>query len=172
MNISFKKFSNEHLPLWERWIEIPHVKDIWFVEGYETSDYMQEKMTGNGYDYSFVIYLNDKPIGYTQCCDLYAYKTKCPIPKGLFTNEKPGTFCIDIFIAEESYLGKGYGTEVVKVFSEKVFKEFKAKMILIDPAASNVRAIKCYEKAGFHFVRKAHDGVTECVVMGKINVKK
>lgn len=168
MNIKFKKFTNEHLPLWQKWIEKPHVKDVWFVEGYETADYILEKIKGNGYDFPFVIYFDDKPIGYIVCCDLYAYKTKCPKPKGLFVNEQPGTFCIDLFIAEEECLGKGYGTKIVKAFSEKLFKALNARVILIDPAASNIRAIKCYEKAGFQFMKKAHDGVTECVVMRKI----
>ena len=76
--ITFKTFSKDHLPLWQKWIEKPHVKDVWFIEGYETTDYVNEKIKGNGYDYHFVVSLNDHPIGYIQCCDLYAYKTKCP----------------------------------------------------------------------------------------------
>lgn len=171
MKISFKKFNKEDLLLWGKWIEKPHVKKVWFIEGYETADYINEKIKGNGYDYHFIIYLDNIPVGYIQCSDLYAYKTKCSEPKGLFTNEEKGTFCIDLFIGEETYLNKGYGTEIVKAFSKKVFNEFGAKKILIDPATSNKRAIRCYEKAGFKFLKNAHDGVTECCVMENVQTK-
>ena len=46
------------------------------------------------------------------------------------------TFCVDLFVAGSGYLNKGYGTQ-----------------ILIDPASDNKRAIHCYEKAGFKFLR-------------------
>ena len=151
--------------LWEKWITIPHVKDTWFIDGYETSDYIREKIKGNGHTVPFIIYLDDLPIGYIQYCDLYAYRTLTPKPKGLFTNESPGTFCIDLFIAESDYLNKGYGTEIVKQFTKKLIDEFNAKKILIDPASTNKRAIRCYEKAGFKFVKNVHDGVTECTIM-------
>ncbi|MBS0358655.1 MAG: acetyltransferase [Proteobacteria bacterium] len=165
MNIKFQPFQKEHIPLWEEWIHIPHVKDVWFIEGYETSDYIYEKIKGNGYDYPFVVFMDNNPIGYIVCCDLYAYRTICPKPKGVFTHEDSGTFGMDLFIAKEDYLNKGYGTEIVKSFVDYVFKHFKAKTLLIDPAVTNKRAIRCYEKAGFTFVKEAFDGITQCYVM-------
>lgn len=163
--ISFKKLTQQDLSLFFEWAQKPHVKDTWFINGYEAINKYSEKIAGNGYDYPFIIYVNDKPIGYIQCSDLYAYKTICPNPKGFFINEEPGTFCLDLFIGEEEYLNKGYGTEIIKLFVDKLFAEFKAKKILIDPACSNKRAIRCYEKAGFKFLRKERDGITECYVM-------
>jgi RimJ/RimL family protein N-acetyltransferase len=163
--ISFKKFVQQDLALFFAWTKKPHVKNTWFINGYESIDKYSEKIKGNGYDYSFIIYIDDKPIGYIQCSDLYAYKTLCPNPKGIFINEEPGIFCLDLFIGEEEYLNKGYGTKIVKLFVGKLFAEFKAKKILIDPACSNKRAIRCYEKAGFKFLRKEHDGVTESCIM-------
>lgn len=155
----------EHLALWNTWIEIPHVKDEWFIEGYEPAEYMAKKLAGNGYDFPFIIYLNELPIGFIQTCDLYAYRTLCPKPKGVFCHEEPGTFCLDLFIAEENLLGKGYGTRIVRAFTEKLIDEFNAKKILIDPGVHNLRAIRCYEKAGFKKLRTAHDGISEVVIM-------
>ncbi len=116
--------------------------------------------------------MDDKSIGYIQTSDLYAYRIKCLTPKGVFTHEEPGTFCLDLFIGEEDYLNKGYGTKIVKCFVNKLLTEFKAKMILIDPSCSNKRAIRCYEKSGFKVIRKEHDGTNECCIMafrGKYN---
>ena len=60
------------------------------------------------------------------------------------------------------------GTLIVKSFIEKIFADYPAKFIYIDPAVTNKRAIRCYEKAGFQFVKIANDGVTDCYIM-KIN---
>ena len=164
-NIEFKRMNQEHLELWDEWIKIPHVKDVWFIEGYEPATYMSKKLAGNGYDFPFVIYLDHKAIGFIQCSDLYAYRILCPKPKGVFCHEEPGTFCFDLFIAEESLLGQGYGTKIVKAFTKKLRDEFKAQKILIDPAVDNKRALRCYEKADFKKVKTAHDGVYEVVIM-------
>lgn len=165
INIHFEKMTLENISLWERWITIPHVKETWFIKGYETSDYIHQKIKGNGHTYPFIIYFNDQPIGYIQYCNLYEYQIITPNPKGLFTKEDKGTFCIDLFIAESEFLNKGYGTEIIKKFTQKIINELDAKKILIDPASTNKRAIRCYEKAGFTFVKNAHDGITECTVM-------
>lgn len=157
--------SESDIPLWNHWATLPHVKSVWFIEGYETMDYIHQKIKGNGYDYPFIILLNRKPIGYIVCCDLYAYRTLCKTKKGLFTEEEPGTFCMDLFIGEPDYLNKGYGTQIVKQFAQSIFDEFNAKILYIDPSVSNKNAIRCYEKAGFQFVKIAYDGVCDGYVM-------
>ncbi|MEK6731403.1 MAG: GNAT family N-acetyltransferase [Pseudomonadota bacterium] len=163
--IEFKKLTKNDMPLFKEWAKQPHVKNTWFQEGYETLDKYESKIAGNGVDYPFIIFFDNKPIGYIQASDLYAYRTLCPTLKGVFTHEDSGTFCFDLFIGEEDYLNKGYGTEIVKSFVDKLLTEFKTKKILIDPACSNKRAIRCYEKAGFKVMRKQYDGTTECCIM-------
>lgn len=153
------------MPLFLTWAKKPHVRDIWFQDGYESLDKYEKKIDGNGYDYCFIIYLDNEPIGYIQTSDLYVYRTLCKNPKGLFIHEEPGTFCLDLFIGEEKYLNKGYGTEIVKAFVQKLLNKFKAEKIVLDPACSNKRAIRCYEKAGFVVIRKEHDGTNECYGM-------
>lgn len=168
LNIAFEAFNENYLPLWNEWVEAPHVKESWFIEGYETTNYIIRKIQGNGYDYPFVIFIEHVPIGYIQCCDLYAYRRLCSVPKGVFTQEEEGTFCLDLFIADHNYLNKGYGTKIVKAFTDYIFTHFKAKKIVIDPDVKNIRAIRCYEKAGFVFYKEAFDGVTQCHLM-KLN---
>jgi len=120
MKIKFKNFAKEYMSLFLEWSNKPYVRDTWFVDGYEPIDKYYEKMEGNGYDYAFIICLDDEAVGYIQGSDLYAYRMKCPTPKGVFTKEDPGTFCLDLFIGEEAYLNKGYDTEIVKVFVKKL----------------------------------------------------
>lgn len=159
------KMAQSHLALWQAWSEKPHVKDVWFIEGYEPPEYMAEKIKGNGYDFPHIVYLDDKLIGYVVYCDLHAYRSICPQPKGLFTQEAPGTYCVDLFIGEEDWLNQGYGTKIMRLVLAKLFNQLGAHKVLIDPAITNTRAIRCYEKCGFQPVRQAHDGVSACLVL-------
>jgi RimJ/RimL family protein N-acetyltransferase len=168
MTIQIRPMTESDIPRWLEWAKVPHVKEVWFIEGYETTDYIYEKIKGNGYDFPFIIEIDNQPVGYLVCCDLFAYKTICESPKGLFIDEPEGTFCMDLFIADQEYLNKGYGTEIVKLFSKKIFDEFKANIIYIDPAATNKHAIRCYEKTGFKLIGIKNDGVTECYVMAML----
>lgn len=58
---------------------------------------------------------------------------------------------IDLFIATEQH-GHGYGPEAVALVCTYLFGERGHHRIVIDPAASNVRAIRAYEKVGFRRV--------------------
>jgi len=61
---------------------------------------------------------------------------------------------MDFVIGETDYLGKGYGTIIIKKFIEKIFAETKASKIIIDPDPNNIAAISCYEKVGFKKVKE------------------
>jgi RimJ/RimL family protein N-acetyltransferase len=70
-----------------------------------------------------------------------------------------------LFIGEEEYLNRGMGTAIMKAFIKKLFYEVGADKIVIDPSETNKRAIKCYEKADYTFVRKAFDGIETLYIM-------
>ena len=163
--ITFTPFTPEHLPHYFAWSKKDHVTDFWFMEGYEPPEYIHKRIEGNGYDYPFVIILDGRPIGYIQYGDLYAYRTLCPDPKGVFTNEPEGTFCVDLFIGEEDCINRGLGTETVSRFCAFLFQKPECKRIVIDPAADNARAIRCYEKVGFRRLKTVHDGINSILIL-------
>lgn len=165
MKISFKKFTEEDVPLYYEWAEKPHVKNVWFLEGYQPKEYILQKIIGNGIEYPFVILIDDKPIGHIQYWDIYARDQIEKDKKDYFTGEPAGTYGIDIFIGEDEYLGKGYGTKALLLFTKFLFEQYDAKKIVIDPSADNKQAIRSYEKAGFHFVRLSKDEVSGEVML-------
>ena len=165
--IKFRPMKKEDIPMYLEWATREHVKKVWFIDGYEPPDLIYRKIDGNGYDFPFIILLDDEPIGYVVYCDLYAYKTLCKEPSGVFTDEPDGTYCIDLFIAEEAYLNRGYGTQLVKQFSNMLLAKENAKRVLIDPSPDNKRAIRCYEKAGFKPVKKDNDGTSDVLILEK-----
>lgn len=54
-----------------------------------------------------------------------------------------------IFIGEEEYLGKGFGSEAANVILKYAFEKMKLHKVTLRVFASNKRAIESYKKAGF-----------------------
>lgn len=82
-----------------------------------------------------------------------------------------------IFIGEEDFLGKGYGTEAARLAINYAFDELKLHKIVLRLLGDNMRARKSYEKAGFVYEGTSRDYVLldgkyrDVVFMGIINPK-
>ncbi len=50
------------------------------------------------------------------------------------------------------WVGQGYGTDAIRTFLDYFFGEMGFFTLRLDVAAPNHRAIRCYEKCGFHHV--------------------
>ena len=88
--------------------------------------------------------LNGEPIGYAQ-----SY-VALGSGDGWWEEETdPGVRGIDQSLANASQLGKGLGTKLVRALVELLFNDPEVTKIQTDPSPSNLRAIRCYEKAGF-----------------------
>ena len=70
---------------------------------------------------------------------------------------KNGTAELGIFIGEESCLGKGYGTEAIKLLTDYAFKELRLHSIYLRTYDFNERAQKSYEKCGFKEFGRRHE---------------
>lgn len=57
---------------------------------------------------------------------------------------------LGIFIGEKDAIGKGYGTETVRIGVAYGFETLKLNRILLRVLAENTGAIRSYEKNGFH----------------------
>ena len=56
---------------------------------------------------------------------------------------------VGIMIGDEGYLGKGYGTDAMKVLMKFIFQDMNIRKIRLSTFSFNVRAQKSYEKCGF-----------------------
>jgi aminoglycoside 6'-N-acetyltransferase len=77
---------------------------------------------------------------------------------------EPGFRAIDIWIGEEADLGRGYGTEMMRLALDRCFAEQAVKAVLLDPLASNTRAHRFYERLGFEAVDRRMFGTDDCLV--------
>jgi aminoglycoside 6'-N-acetyltransferase len=71
---------------------------------------------------------------------------------------------IDIWIGEETDLGKGYGTTMMQLALARCFADPAVTGVLIDPLASNTRAHRFYERLGFQSVGPRRFGDDDCLV--------
>ncbi len=57
---------------------------------------------------------------------------------------------IDVFIGDPGARDGGLGTEVMRTMLHYLFETGAVRRVTVDPETGNPRAIRCYEKVGFH----------------------
>lgn len=145
-----------------RWLSDPQVLE--FYDGRNrplsmaeaTEKYSPRILSADGVTPCLVIHQNE-PMGYMQ---FYPLSDEGKAEYGLEASEDAtGLYAFDQFIGEPERWNQGLGTRGVKLLVEYLFREKAARKIVIDPQARNLRAIRCYEKCGFHKVKllRAHE---------------
>ena len=131
------------------WLNRPHIVEWWggeeerptlddILEHYLPRVLAQESVT------PYIAMLGDEPIGYAQ-----SY-VALGSGDGWWEEETdPGVRGIDQSLADPRQLNKGLGTQLVRALVELLLSDASVTKIQTDPAPSNTRAIRCYEKAGF-----------------------
>jgi RimJ/RimL family protein N-acetyltransferase len=97
----------------------------------------------------FIIQQNQQPIGYLQCYCISNYPDYCAL-----VGAESQDYGLDLFIGRDDLIGRGIGTEVVvSALRELIFAQVDVRRCIVGPSPDNKRAIRCYEKCGFHYVR-------------------
>jgi aminoglycoside 6'-N-acetyltransferase len=98
------------------------------------------------------------PVGFIQIIDPATEETH------YWGEISAGYRAIDIWIGESSNLGKGYGTIMMGQALQRCFLDPEVHSVLIDPLASNARAISFYQRMGFRFLEDRRFGDDDCKV--------
>lgn len=77
---------------------------------------------------------------------------------------EPDLRAIDIWIGEETDLGRGFGTEMMQLALDRCFGDERVRAVLLDPLASNSRAHRFYERLGFRPGERRTFGSDDCLV--------
>ncbi|HLV31914.1 MAG TPA: GNAT family N-acetyltransferase [Chitinispirillaceae bacterium] len=101
-----------------------------FVEDFSDSFFTEIESSGK----CFIIMNDNEEIG-TLCYDLM--------------NLRNNWVVLDIWLKDEMFCGKGYGSEALKLLCIYLFDSKGINNFYISPSLRNTRAIKSYEKAGF-----------------------
>ena len=144
------------------WLNRDHVKEFW--DGPQSIEEVQKKYLMKIESKSIfphLVFLDEKPIGYIQ-----SY-IALEVGDGWWEGQPEGTWGVDQFIGEEDYIGKGYGTKFIKLFTDQLLKRNEVTQVITDPAPNNPRAIRSYEKAGFVIKEEMDTPDGKCVLMVK-----
>jgi len=90
----------------------------------------------------FIVEIDGQPFGYLQCYDLTTWNSG-------FGPQPLGTRGIDQFIGEPDLVDRGHGSAFIRTFADGLLAAGTPRMVT-DPDPANARAVRAYEKAGFH----------------------
>lgn len=158
ISISFKPLEISDITLVYNWTNQPHVKQWWEdSEDWESFKHKFEQKISSPHRLCFIIKLDEHPIGYIQAYQAHAFPE--------WADEDESTFGMDLFIGDPEYVSKGYGTLIVRQFTDHLFSLPQIKKIITDPDEKNMIAIRAYKKAGFKKRSIKTTGVTTEIVM-------
>jgi Acetyltransferases, including N-acetylases of ribosomal proteins len=141
--------------LLRRWDEQPHV-----VASDPNDDWQWETALAQTpvWRESFIAEVDARPIGFLEIIDPSREDTR------YWGDVAPGHRAIDIWIGEPDALGRGYGTQMMRLAIAHCFADPAVHTIPIDPLRDNTRARRFYERLGFHFVAYRRFGLDDCAV--------
>lgn len=160
----FKPLTESDIEILAEWLKRPHVTEWW--DAAESTDEVRAKylplLSSDSGVAPYFAYLDGFPIGYIQ-----SY-VAAGSGDGWWPDEQDtGVRGIDLFLSDKERMGRGLGSQTIREFVQFLFKEPTVTKIQADPDPTNVRAIRCYEKAGFRKVGPitTPDGAAMLMVM-------
>ncbi|TRX52025.1 acetyltransferase [Fulvivirga sp. M361] len=153
--ITLRQATIQDLDLLSYWDEQPHViasdpDDDW--------DWDVELRRYPSWREQLVAELERRPIGFIQIIDPALEDTH------YWGKVPPNLRAIDIWIGLEQDLGKGYGTQMMCLALDRCFATLEVTSVWIDPLATNIKAIRFYERIGFKFVEPRRFGMQDCMI--------
>lgn len=148
MRIDFKPLNSSHFKLIHYWFNKPHVQAFYSLRSWSLKE-VTEKLTpylkNEKCVQSFVIYNKEHPIGYIQSYPIEKHPWQ---EQDLSDDIIKSAAGIDLFIGEEEYLGKGFGSEIINCFLDKLIWP-NYHYCLVDPNIQNKSSIRLFQKCGF-----------------------
>jgi RimJ/RimL family protein N-acetyltransferase len=162
--ISFKSLEKTDLNLIIQWLNSAQVNQWYRIFGKADpshEDVLRKylpRIEGKDPTLCYLIFHGLMPIGFIQFYRFNDY----PQTKTQFgiADDMAG---IDIFLGEEDYLHKGFGSLIIRKFLKKiVFATITATGCIVDPEPNNHIAIRAYEKAGFKHLKTVFNVDENC----------
>ena len=125
---------------------------------FEDADWSEELAAQDEFSQYFIGELDGRPIGAMQICDPHLETSH------YWGDIAPNLRAVDIWIGAPGDRGHGHGREMMRLAIERSFEDEKVTGIVIDPLASNERALRFYQRLGFKPVGRRRFGSDDCLV--------
>lgn len=156
--VRLRRATSADVPLLRRWDDKPHVIGATGADGGSDWNWEYELPREVTWRELLIGEVNGRPVGIMRVIDPQSEETH------YWGGIESGLRAIDIWIGEEDDLGRGYGTQMMRVALDRCFSDTTVRAVLIDPLVSNTRAHRFYERLGFRRVDRRMFGNDDCYV--------
>jgi len=122
-------------------------------------DWHEELAAQSPVSYYLIAEVDGRAIGAMQICDPHLE------PTHYWGEIRPNLRAVDIWIGEPDARGRGYGAEMMRLAHARCFSDPAVEAIVIDPLATNTRAIQFYERLGYRRLHTRMFDDDPCLVM-------
>ncbi len=131
---NFSPAEPSQISMIHKWLQQDHIKEWIHGTGLQnTLNGLEKFFQGENSTIYWIGYHQDTP---------FAFLITSP--------EESDAITLDLFICDPNYLGKGFAVPMIRNFLTNQFSN--VTKVLIDPEATNARAIHVYQKAGFKII--------------------
>lgn len=143
------------LSLLRHWDKQPHLIT---TKGDEDWEWNKELCRTPAWREQLIAEMDGRPLGFIQIIDPAQEETH------YWGDVGENLRAIDIWIGNEADLGKGFGSQMMRLALAKCFALSKVTAVLVDPLITNRAAHRFYEKHGFVAVDPRWFGEDYCLV--------
>lgn len=157
--ITFIPLDASHIALMHRWLS--HGEAFrWYGRQPTTEESVRQKyLVAKPQEGTrcFIVQHDQEPVAFLQY-----YRISDHPRYASLVGAEPHDYGMDLFIGRDDQIGRGIGTQIVAAaLKELIFAQADAKRCLVGPSPENQRAIRCYEKCGFRYVKTVLTNDTE-----------
>lgn len=149
--VSLRPASDADWQAIRRWLARPDIQRWWGPSAASEA----EVITALGTEHAIarMVQVDGVDVGYGHAVDATIWGDDLP------GDLEPGTWDLDIFIAEPDYRGRGIGARALQQLRDEVFSTTLAVAVSVFPSIENEQAVRAYEKIGFRWKRIWDDPV-------------
>ncbi len=145
-HVTFQPLTASDLPVLHAWLQRPHVAEWWghphTLQAVE-AEYLPV-VRGQSTTRAYTAWLNGQAVGFIQSYVVLGSGD------GWWEQETdPGARGIDQFLCNANQLNQGLGTAMVACFCNTLLADPAVTQVQADPSPGNLRAVRCYQRAGF-----------------------
>lgn len=145
-HISLRVSTPQDLPTLRAWDKQPHVKNA--IGDDDTWEWTAADLAAQPWRDCLIAEADGVAFGFLQIMDPALEESH------YWGAVEADQRAIDLWIGPPDYLGKGYGTTVMRLGLERCFADSAVTGVLIDPLASNTSAHRFYRRFGFQFIEE------------------
>jgi aminoglycoside 6'-N-acetyltransferase len=162
--VCVRRATLNDVPVLEHWDADPDViaattDDQATERAFGGLDWREELSHDSDLSYHLIAEVDGRPVGAMQVCDPHRE------PTHYWGTIEANLRAIDIWIGAAADRNKGYGREMMRLAHEHCFADPTVTAIVIDPLASNARAIAFYHRLGYVTVERRMFGDDDCLVL-------